>query len=181
MKIKCIYPEEQTEEQQLKLISADYTKFKLIETPSFRVQRLAVRKSPSNIQYIKKPSVAIQLIAVSRAGYTIKYIKKPCEVVQISAVRNQSASIEYIHRPTEKVKRIAFEKNKFAFRYIKNPSRDLCRDAVHAWPPAIAYVPKHKQTQEMALTAITYDPLLKSHIKIPLTDKLISEIVLKSL
>lgn len=67
-----------TEEEQIKAIDLNPNVFKLIDDPSYTIQKFAVERWSYNIQHIKKQSDELQLLAMNWDPETYKFINDPC-------------------------------------------------------------------------------------------------------
>jgi hypothetical protein len=69
----------------------------------YKIKKLAIEKSVSNLRYIKNPSPKLCHFAIQKGGYAIEYIKNPSLELQKLAVRKHPSMIQYIKNPNFEV------------------------------------------------------------------------------
>lgn len=113
--------QEQTEAEQLVLVSHNAHAIRYMSNPSEAVQLAAVRRDGYAIQHIKTPSDAAQLAAVRQEGWAIRHIEAPSEAVQLAAVEQNGLAILRIQNPAEAVQLAAVKQTRHAIHHISAP------------------------------------------------------------
>lgn len=165
----------------------------------------AVDNDPDLLIHIKNPSLAVQLSAVYSDGHAIRYLQKrkfnlrfnapsykdaPLDieyenapyVVQMAAIKREPDAIKHIHNPSPEIQILAVTRSLSSAAYISNQCPEVIKEIftyIEDYPMALEYITN--QTEEIVIQAIRLNQKCKDHIKIPLTDNIISEIVIKSI
>jgi hypothetical protein len=125
------------------------------ESPSPKLQLIAVTQSSRVIQFINNPTLAAQLAAVNGYGGVITHIKNPSLEVQLAAVTMTDSAIRYIENPSPKVQIAAVKAGVYAIEYIKNPSPEVQMAAATNNGYAIEYI--KNPSPEVQLAAVKND------------------------
>ena len=154
-----------SEKIQKRAVKQDGLAIKLIQNPSEEVQKLAVENNASAIDYIKNPSEEVQKLAVNKYSFTIQYIKNPSEEVKKIAVKEDGSVIKYIKNPSEELQKMAIHKDGTIIRFIQNPTEEVQKMAVGQYSFVIKYI--QNPTEEVQKMAVEDDINLYRYINNP--------------
>jgi len=103
----------------------------------------------------------------------------PPEDVQLKLIRESPSLVLELINPSNTVQVFAVSRSPDLILRIKNPCPAAWLVAVKQKGWYLEYAPDYIQTEEIVLEAIKQNVNNKEYIKIPLTERIIAEIVLK--
>lgn len=157
-----------TEEEQLKVVSRNWTSIRQLRNPSANVCIAAGKQNPAALSLIDKVTDYIGIEVMKEHIDAIRYIRNPSFFLCLAAICQPMGSvlvsyihniesfsdeelikfisladfpiIQYIPNPSEYVQMAAVLKRGSDIAFIKNPSIDVCKAAINQTPSALQYI-----------------------------------------
>ena len=111
---------------QLVAIKKTPSAIQYIENPTLKFQMIAVNKNKKALLGIKNPAEEVQIIAVKTYPILLKSIKNPSKEVQLEALKNGSGNlIKFIDNPTDEMKFIVLKKDPVIFKHLTGITKEM--------------------------------------------------------
>ena len=141
-----------SESKMREIIFADYRLIEKIESPSEKLQILAVNRNPEAILLIDNASIKAWNVAVHKKPELIDYFYQPPQELQLIAVTSDVKSIKYIDEPTKKVQLYVARLGPENIANIKNIHPDVACECIKRYGLSVFIF--LKRTDEQVLNLI---------------------------